>query len=239
MGEKMFCTNCGNEISMAAKFCSCCGTKVLKREDEMNFTQDNDEMKEEQKNGSSVVELLDKLPEKPPVRKRVMWGFFFIAIVFVLTGYFVTALVCGIAGLLLHDKIYEKCIGGKKVLLWIGVILCFCIGVVSFEIKELDDKYISSIQESSLTAYSNEPIGDAFEKFFRDASWEYFISDDGVDVVEFTGNFYYYEEEVTAVIQFSVYEDGAFEITHLSYNNVVQNRLELVGLLKAIFGTRS
>ena len=237
MGKKMYCAYCGKELTSNVKFCPYCGEKVLSQEDEAQVVQDDIKVKEkdERKMEISFIDLLDKIPDRPPLRKRIMWGFIFIAFIFLLTGYFVTALVCALAGILLHDRIYDKANGIKKGFLLIGVFLCFCVGIISFEIKELDNKYISTVQEASFNAYPNEEIGLAFKKFFREPEWTYFVSDEGMDIVEFTGKCKYDGVEVDVLMQFTVDEDGTFEVTYLSYNEVSQNLLELASLIGAIF----
>ncbi len=35
--------------------------------------------------------------------------------------------------------------------------------------------------------YPNKSYGEAFDEFFEDPKWEYFVSEDDEDIVEFTG----------------------------------------------------
>ncbi|MEJ8304767.1 hypothetical protein [Saccharibacillus sacchari] len=72
---------------------------------------------------------------------------------------------------------------------------------------------VSAVTEGALTRYSSEPIGEVFDAFFSNPNWEYFKSETDDDVVEFTGDAMYGEEQVHTTIQFLLYEDLTFELT--------------------------
>ncbi len=76
----------------------------------------------------------------------------------------------------------------------------------------------------------------AFSTFFGTPRWSYFESDEGQDVVEFTGDCTYQEAPVKARIQFVVDEkNGTFEATYLAFNEVPQDALTLTALITTAF----
>lgn len=72
---------------------------------------------------------------------------------------------------------------------------------------------VKTVKESALSEYSSTPLGEVFDAFFSNPKWEYFKSDDDSDVVEFTGDAMYGEEEGHTTIQFLLYEDLTFELS--------------------------
>ena len=116
----------------------------------------------------------------------------------------------------------------------------------------LEDEHVTGVKNGTNTAYPGVTYGEAFENFFADPSWKYFVGtkegpdddEDGepdytiedVDVVEFTGRCLYADVEVTALIQFTLnMEDGTFEPSYLSFNDVPQTMLMLVGMMDTVF----
>ena len=127
----------------------------------------------------------------------------------------------------------------------------------SENISELLNKPSSTDQILGVTggtnsAYPGVTYGEAFENFFSNPSWEYFVgiqdgpdedgdgepdyTVDNVAVVEFTGDCLYANAEVTALIQFVLDNDaGTFQPVYLSFNGVPQNMLMLSGLIDTVF----
>ncbi|MGL4848584.1 MAG: hypothetical protein ACRC28_06600 [Clostridium sp.] len=121
--------------------------------------------------------------------------------------------------------------GGKKrniVLLIVGIFLM--LGITGCAGNE----YIETVKTGSFNNYPNVKVGDAFKKFFKGGDWEYFESDEGKNVVEFTGECTYFNEEVDAVVQFQIYDDNTFELTYFSINDVSQNEMMIYGLIEAV-----
>lgn len=103
-------------------------------------------------------------------------------------------------------------------------------------IVDKDNKYVLMVKNGHPVDYPNATYGDSFEKFFSSPTWKYFESDDGKDVVEFTGNCMYQETEVKARMQFILDADaGTFEAGALSFNDVPQNQLITGELLSKVF----
>ena len=118
--------------------------------------------------------------------------------------------------------------------------------------KPTSTEQILGVKGGTNSAYPGVTYGEAFENFFSDPTWEYFVGTqdgpdedgdgepdytvDNVDVVEFTGGCLYANAEVTALIQFVLdNEAGTFQPVYLSFNGVPQNMLMLSGLLDTVF----
>jgi uncharacterized protein YxeA len=139
----------------------------------------------------------------------------------------------------------------KKILFIIMTILIFIISGCSNngldtvkkdtadQIENLVDKnneYVLMVKNGYPNDFPNSTYGDSFEKFFSSPTWKYFKSDDGKDVVEFTGNCTYQDVKVKARMQFILDVDaGTFEAGALSFNDVPQNKLITAALLSKAF----
>lgn len=119
-------------------------------------------------------------------------------------------------------------------------------------ISQSEDPHVLSVKMGSPNAYPDKVYGEAFENFFAYPTWKYFVgvkegpdedgdgepdyAEEDVDVVEFTGYCVYSGVEVKALIQFTLSkDDDTFEATYLSFNEVPQNTLMLLGLLDTVF----
>ncbi len=120
-------------------------------------------------------------------------------------------------------------------------------------VLQADDPNVLMVKNGHPTAYPDKNYGEAFGNFFKNPTWKYFKGtqegpdDDGdgkpdfaiddIDVVEFTGYCTYMDVEVKALIQFTLDKDeGTFEATYLSFNEVPQSTLMLYGLMSKVFG---
>ena len=137
----------------------------------------------------------------------------------------------------------------KKILLlvMIGVMLlsgCSAVDSVSDDIVDQvtnvvqsTDKYVMTIQNANMngTTYTYK---DAFSNFFAYPTWKHFTSDDGREVVEFTGECTYDNQNVKALIQFVITNETEdyleWETTYLSFNNVSQPLIMLSALLDKV-----
>ena len=109
----------------------------------------------------------------------------------------------------------------------------------SFSFSRLSEdanEHIYGVKYGSPSSYPNTTYADAFGFFFGSPKWTYFrgsTNDSGniYDVVEFTGTCMFRDAEVSALIQFTLSEDGdSFSATYLSFNDVPQDSL-MLGLL--------
>lgn len=119
---------------------------------------------------------------------------------------------------------------------------------------EATDEHVLAVKGGSPTDYPDITYEEAFESFFSEPTWRYFEGtkkgpdDDGdgkedytesnIDVVEFTGNCMYADVEVKALIQFELdTENGTFEASYLSFNDVPQSVLIMNSLIIKAFET--
>ncbi|WP_141530793.1 carbon monoxide dehydrogenase beta subunit family protein [Bacillus cereus] len=100
-----------------------------------------------------------------------------------------------------------------------------------------DHEYVQMIKSSKLPDYETMNIEEAFYKFFKNPKWKYFKSKDNEEIVEFTGNCLYREQEVKAKVQFVINKaDNTFKLKAMALNDIPQNELELTGMLRSIYG---
>ncbi|QAA30360.1 hypothetical protein [Clostridium manihotivorum] len=103
-------------------------------------------------------------------------------------------------------------------------------------ISDKENKNVLMVKNGHPTDYPKSPYGTSFEKFFASPTWKYFKSDDGKDIVEFTGNCTYQNVEVKARMQFILdVKSGTFEAGALSFNDVPQSQLITAALLSKVF----
>ena len=95
-------------------------------------------------------------------------------------------------------------------------------------------EYIDIVKKGSFDNYPNVEIGEAFENYFDNPKWRYFVSDKDIDVVEFTGKCMYDNAEVTALIQFAIDNNSRFEAKYFSMNDVSQNLLMMYGIIDTV-----
>ena len=116
------------------------------------------------------------------------------------------------------------------------------------------DTHVLSVKNGSPLSYPDQTYGAAFDYFFAQPAWKYFVglkegpdddgdgkpdyTEDNLDIVEFTGYCTYQGVEVKARIQFTLNQDGkSFEATYLSFNDVPQSGLMLVELIGTAFAS--
>ncbi|MBE4907866.1 hypothetical protein IMZ08_07340 [Bacillus luteolus] len=99
-----------------------------------------------------------------------------------------------------------------------------------------DNEFLLSVKGGQLNSYPDIIIEEAFNSFFSSPTWKYFEAETGEHVVEFTGYCFYMEKKVKAKLQFLVVEGvDSFEIGALEFNDVPQNELTKIELIKAIY----
>lgn len=105
------------------------------------------------------------------------------------------------------------------------------------DFTDSDNKYVKMVKGGYRENNPDLTYGQAFSDFFGTPRWHYFLSDEGDDVVEFTGDCTYQDVAVKARIQFIVDEEnGTFEIAYFDLNEVPQNMLTLASLMANVFG---
>ncbi len=99
-----------------------------------------------------------------------------------------------------------------------------------------DHEHVQQIKTAKLPGYEKVTIEEAFHKFFKNPKWKYFVSEDHEEIVEFTGNCVYQEQEVKAKIQFVLNkEDQTFKLKAMALNDIAQNELITAAMLQSIY----
>ena len=73
---------------------------------------------------------------------------------------------------------------------------------------DAEEPNVLGIKNACPEDYPTITYGEAFENFFAYPTWNYFIAEDGENVVEFTGRCTYLDVTVKAVLQFILHADG-------------------------------
>ena len=119
-------------------------------------------------------------------------------------------------------------------------------------VAQMEDPNVVGVKNGHPSNYPDQTYGEAFGNFFAYPTWKYFKGekegpdDDGdgkpdytesdIDVVEFTGRCTYSDTEVKALLQFTLdKESDTFQATYLSFNDVPQSTLMMMGLLDTVF----
>ena len=109
------------------------------------------------------------------------------------------------------------------------------------DLLQANNENVIAVKYGSPQAYPNITYCMAFESFFSSPTWTCFEgvrdgSDIINDIVEFTGNCLYNNEEVKARIQFELHpEDNTFYATYLSVNGISQPQIMLNQLIDKAF----
>ncbi len=134
---------------------------------------------------------------------------------------------------------------GNKKKLWIRIIIAI-VAIIVFivvvliggyiYIKNENTKYIDYVKEGYPEAYPNITYGEAFDSFFGEPSWKYFVTENDEDVVEFAGQCFFMDAEVTATVQFILdIDNGTFEAGYFDMNGVPQNQFMTGIILTKVF----
>ena len=109
-----------------------------------------------------------------------------------------------------------KILGKYKVLLVTIVLLLL---TACSAIAELDE-HVVMVKNGHPELYPELEYGGVFEEFFDNPTWEYFKSDEGQDIVEFTGTCIVLEKKTSAKMQFILdAENDSFEVGALTFND--------------------
>lgn len=123
-----------------------------------------------------------------------------------------------------------------RLLIALVASVCGVILVVIAIAYASGNRYTDMVKNGYPELYPDITYGEAFEAFFGECEWEYFVSEDGQDVVEFRGNCMYGDKRAAVTVQFLVYEDrGTFEIHTAAINGEVQPELVYSVLLLKVF----
>ena len=136
---------------------------------------------------------------------------------------------------------YSRYKRGKNIGLVHTVSGCIIFGGLAILLISMflpsSNKYIEMVKNGTNERYPNITYGEAFEGFFANPEWNHFTSDKG-EVVEFTGDFYYMDEEAEAHFQFLIdLEDSTFDLEYFAINDESQNILVTGVVLEKIFSS--
>lgn len=88
----------------------------------------------------------------------------------------------------------------------------------------------------SVYLYPDQTYGEAFDDFFEDPNWDYFQSDDGRDVVEFTGGCSYRGENADIYIQFIARKSENYcTVCYASVNGNGMSDDEILNMIGSVF----
>lgn len=199
----MFCAKCGKELEEGSKVCPDCGWKAdaeMKTEREIPPAGTGKESQAKGREGApsegketvSASELMrEAVGGYVSLRMRLApLGAFLAAVISVILGYTGAGVAFLVSAVLLYPKMAEK-FEKKKWIRTVGIVASLLIAVLLVSMGEEGDKYIKMVKnaEPESEYYEGISYGDAFDEYFDDESWEYFVSDNEQDVVEFRGTY--------------------------------------------------
>lgn len=102
---------------------------------------------------------------------------------------------------------------------------------------------ISMVQNGYPVLIPHITYKDAYENFFGNPQWRGFEADDGSEVVEFSGECTYYDEEAAVYIQFVIDDEESFSMwyagIHVGDEEIVADEQLFVELVYTPFATYS
>lgn len=100
------------------------------------------------------------------------------------------------------------------------------------------DKYIDMVKKGTNDNYPNTTYEEAFDEFFANPEWSHFTSEDGEEIIEFTGKFTYMEAEADALFQFMLdLDEGTFSLEYFAINDEPQTVLMAGIVLDKVFSS--
>lgn len=144
------------------------------------------------------------------------------------------------------NQVVETTHKNKVVKIVVIVFIVLIIAIVGISIHASNVSYLTvdDVKNGVLYGYENETIGEAFEDYFYDCSWNSFVvngDDDLIDVVEFTGYIYDYNYEKSKVLiqfvhDYSIDDDiDEFEIYCLKINDEYFDEYETGIIIDCIY----
>lgn len=121
-----------------------------------------------------------------------------------------------------------------------GVVSIICLALIVVLIvvavtTGTKNEKIDGIKYAHLSAYSEKvTIGDAFNDFFADPSWESY-KNGATEYVKFAGECTYYGNRALMVITFEYMENDWFKVSNISLNGTNLNEFEQAVILELIF----
>lgn len=119
----------------------------------------------------------------------------------------------------------------------IATIILFASLLIAFIFDSLPNSqtYINSVKKATPKDYPNITYGDAIESIFSEkAEWEYFSTEDGDKVVQFTGFMPGITKSYEICMQFVIYDD-IFQLEYMEFDGEPQGLLNQGLIMTAIF----
>ena len=160
----MFCPKCGNQLEDTAAFCDKCGTKTGNVQASIEVQSVNSQ----------------SLPQESSKSKRRI-KIWMLPVIFVVVA---TVLVVTIP--IINSMISKSKLSAKEVKSSYSMI-----SKSKLSVKEVKSSYIEAEWGYDIPEFNQMTIGEAFEGYFDNTSWKSLQSDEGVDYVEFQGDFLY------------------------------------------------
>lgn len=119
----------------------------------------------------------------------------------------------------------------------IGVVIVLIAAIAITELVS-ESEEVLSVKNANFKYYTYDmgytDIGTAFENYFSNTKWQSFISEEGIEIVQFDGEFMYYDKNTDCSIQFEIYSDGTFDIYAVEFNGIPQNKLIIAALIDEV-----
>ena len=192
----MFCKKCGSKVSDGAKFCNSCGARVT----EEPLTTNNEVVTKKTADGNSENQVTQGGTSENNTAT---------------SGPGTTGANNNGQN---NPNIYDtqsyaqakKKSGGKSKFAIAGglIVALLIIAYLVFGGETESDKYINIVKDGYLLEYKDDNVscGDVFDYFFSEGEWKYYGSGDD-NMVEYSGECRYNDENVEAVITFKINKD--------------------------------
>lgn len=124
----------------------------------------------------------------------------------------------------------------KKRIWGIVGFVAIVVVIFAFVLHQNDKKYIESVKQGSPNYYPNITYEKAFNNYFGNCEWSYFVSEDDEDIVEFNGNCTYRNKDVKIKIQFIVdYKNKTFWPNAIAINGTEQSPEDIFTIIEMVF----
>lgn len=141
------------------------------------------------------------------------------------------------------EKKNNRLIQLRKRLILVAVVsgVIFMFGMFNPDVAVGENAYIDMVQncEPDADVYPDITYGEAFNNYFSNPEWTYFVSQDDTQVVEFNGKCLYLEEEADITIQFLLTPlndtEYSIELHYLGINDASQPDIVKIEIVNAVF----
>lgn len=116
-------------------------------------------------------------------------------------------------------------------------VIAVIVSMYGFKIDRDVEKYVNLVKEGTFENHKGITIEEGFEKYFENSTWKYVNSEEGYNLVEFTGCFNQNGEEILTVIQFHIYDNNTFEPSYLSFVDASKDKNTLYDLIDKVMNS--